>query len=176
MKQHDLAITGGDVVIGDDVAKLNVGVRDGRISVISDQPIDAAETIDATGLTVMPGVIDEHYHCFGGYGWETYENSTRGAAKGGVTSVIDMPLDKPATLTADLLRSKLETLSDSSHVDYACFGGYLAEDPDQMAAMAELGVAAFKLFTGGVAPLSKWIVYLLEPFSGWPASSARLSG
>ena len=88
MKQHDLAITGGDVVIGDDVAKLNVGVRDGRISVISDQPIDAAETIDATGLTVMPGVIDEHYHCFGGYGWETYENSTRGAAKGGVTSVM----------------------------------------------------------------------------------------
>ena len=111
MKQHDLAITGGDVVIGDDVAKLNIGVRDGRISVISDQPIDAAETIDAHGPDRRcPGVIDEHFHAFGGYGWETYENATRGAAKGGVTSVVDMPLDKPATLTADRLRSKLETI------------------------------------------------------------------
>lgn len=152
MKQHDLAITGGDVVLGDDVAKLNVGVRDGQISVISDQPIDAAETIDATGLTVMPGVIDEHFHCFRGYGWETYESATRGAAKGGVTSVVDMPLDKPATLTAALLREKLDAISGSCHVDYALFGGYSEEDPDEMAAMAELGVSAFKLFTGGVAP------------------------
>ena len=100
----------------------------------------------------MPGVIDEHYHCFGGYGWETYENSTRGAAKGGVTSVIDMPLDKPATLTADAAAEQARDALGYCHVDYACFGGYLAEDPDQMAAMAEPGVAAFKLFTGGVAP------------------------
>jgi allantoinase len=63
-----------------------------------------------------------------------------------------MPLDKPATLTAELLRDKLERLESSSHVDYACFGGYLAEDPDQMEEMAELGIAAYKLFTGGVAP------------------------
>jgi allantoinase len=148
----DLAILNGDVVLGDDVVKVNVGVSDGRIALISDAAIDADETIDATGLTVMPGVIDEHFHCFRGYGWETYEGATRGAAKGGVTTVVDMPLDKPPTLTADALRDKLDAIRDSCHVDYACFGGYLAEDPDQMSAMADLGASAFKLFTGGVAP------------------------
>jgi len=148
----DLAILNGDVVLGDDVVKVNIGVSDGRIALISDAAIDADETIDATGLTVMPGVIDEHFHCFRGYGWETYEGATRGAAKGGVTTVVDMPLDKPPTLTAETLRDKLDAIRESCHVDYACFGGYLIEDPDQMSAMADLGVSAFKLFTGGVAP------------------------
>ncbi|HKE81943.1 MAG TPA: amidohydrolase family protein [Solirubrobacteraceae bacterium] len=152
MTHLDLAILNGDVVLGDDVVKVNIGVSDGRVALISDAAIDADETIDATGLTVMPGVIDEHFHCFRGYGWETYEGATRAAAKGGVTTVVDMPLDKPPTLTADTLRDKLDAIRDSCHVDYACFGGYLAEDPDQMTAMADLGAAAFKLFTGGVAP------------------------
>jgi allantoinase len=152
VKHHDLAILNGDVVLGDDVAKINVGVREGRVALITDQAIDADETIDATGLTVMPGVIDEHFHAFRGYGWETYEGATRAAAKGGVTTVIDMPLDKPPTLTAETLRDKLDAIADSCHVDYACFGGYLEDDPDQMTAMADLGVSAFKLFTGGVAP------------------------
>jgi allantoinase len=127
-------------------------VRDGLISMISDGPIDAVTTIDATGLAVMPGVIDEHFHVFRGFGWETHENATRAAAKGGVTTVVDMPLDKPPTLTAAALRSKLEAIRERCHVDYASFGGYLEADPTEMAAMAELGVAAFKLFTGAVAP------------------------
>ena len=69
-----------------------------------------------------------------------------------MTSVVDMPLDKPPTLTAARLRDKLDAIASSCHVDYACFGGYLAEDPDEMERMAEAGASAFKLFTGGVAP------------------------
>jgi allantoinase len=149
---HELAIVGGDVVLGGDIARVNLGVRDGIISLIADGPIDAEQTLDATGLTVMPGVIDEHFHVFWGYGWETYENATRAAAKGGVTTVVDMPLDRPPTLTAAALRAKLDAVQGNCHVDYACFGGYLEEDPDEMGAMAAEGVAAFKLFTGGVAP------------------------
>jgi len=150
--QHDLAIVGGDVVLGGDVAKVNIGVRGGRVSLITDAAIDAARTVDATGLTVMPGVIDEHFHVFYGYGWETYENATRAAAKGGVTTVVDMPLDRPPTLTVATLRAKLGAIAGSCHVDHASFGGYLEDDPDEMAAMADAGVAAYKLFTGGVAP------------------------
>jgi len=142
-QRQDLAVTGGDVVLGGALARVNLGIRDGVISLISAGPIDAERTIDATGLTVMPGVIDEHFHVFWGYGWETYENASRAAVKGGVTTVVDMPLDRPPTLTAAALRAK---------VDYASFGGYLAEDPGEMAAMAAEGAAAFKLFTGGVAP------------------------
>ena len=69
-----------------------------------------------------------------------------------MTTVVDMPLDKPPTLTAERLRDKLDAIAGACHVDYACFGGYLAEDPDEMARMAEAGASAFKLFTGGVAP------------------------
>lgn len=148
----DLAITGGQVVIGGDVVEVNIGVSDGRTSRLTDGPIEAAETIDARGLTVMPGIIDQHFHCFHGYGWESYENATRGAAKGGVTTIVDMPLDRPPSLTAAALSMKLRRIADSCHVDHAAFGGYLADDPDEMVAMAELGVAAFKLFTGAVAP------------------------
>ena len=114
--------------------------------------LDADETIDVTGLTVLPGLVDEHFHVFRGYGWETYENATRAAAKGGITSVVDMPLDRPPTLTADALLEKLTAIADECRVDYAAFGGYLESDPGEIAAMAAAGAVAFKLFTGGVAP------------------------
>lgn len=153
MPSHDLAIINGRVVLdGGCVERVNIGVAEERIATLTDAPIDADQTVDAEGLVVLPGVVDEHFHVFRGYEWETYEGATRAAAKGGVTSVIDMPLDQPPTLTAASLREKLETIADSCHVDYATFGGYLADDPAEMAAMAEAGAICFKLFTGGVAP------------------------
>jgi allantoinase len=153
MAEHDLAIIGSDVVLADgQPARVNLGLRDGRIATITAGPVDADETLDATGLVALPGLVDEHFHVFRGYPWETYEGATRAALKGGVTTVVDMPLDQPPTLTAASLREKLDAIRDACHVDYACFGGYLESDPDEMAAMAAEGAAAFKLFTGGVAP------------------------
>lgn len=153
MPQHDLAIINGRVVLdGGCVEHLNIGVADERITTLTSAPVDAEQIVDAEGLVVLPGVVDEHFHVFRGYPWETYEGATRAAAKGGVTSVIDMPLDQPPTLTAASLREKLESIAGSCHVDYATFGGYLAEDPDEMTAMVEAGAICFKLFTGGVAP------------------------
>ena len=63
-----------------------------------------------------------------------------------------MPLDKPATLTKALLDAKLDGIRDECYVDYAMFGGYLEEKPDEVAALARAGIVAVKLFTGGVAP------------------------
>ena len=153
MASYDLSIVNADVVLpGGEPARVDIGVRDGRIAAIAAGGIEAERTLDATGLVVLPGLVDEHFHVFRGYPWETYENATRAAIKGGVTSVVDMPLDNPPTLTAERLRDKLDAIAGACHVDYACFGGYLAEDPDEMARMAEAGASAFKLFTGGVAP------------------------
>jgi allantoinase len=153
MASYDLSIVNADVVLpGGEPARVDLGVSDGRIAAIAAGGIDAERTLDATGLVVLPGLVDEHFHVFRGYPWETYENATRAAIKGGVTSVVDMPLDDPPTLTAARLRDKLDAIADACHADYACFGGYLAEDPDEMARMAEAGASAFKLFTGGVAP------------------------
>jgi len=109
--------------------------------------LDADETLDIAGLTVLPGLVDEHFHLSVNFGWATYTSATQAAAKGGVTSIIDMPLDAPPTLTAALLRAKLDTIGSECCVDYALYGGYLKEDPDEMAAMATAGAVAFKLFT-----------------------------
>ena len=153
MAQLDFALTGGNVVLPDGrLEPLNVGVLDGRIASITDQALDADETLDVGGLTVAPGLIDEHFHVFWGYGWETYQGATRAAAKGGITTVVDMPLDNPATLTVQRLQEKLAHVRSESYVDYALFGGFPGEDPDEVAALVDAGIVALKLFTGGVAP------------------------
>ncbi len=100
MASYDLSIVNADVVLpGGEPARVDIGVRDGRIATIAAGGIEAERTLDATGLVVLPGLVDEHFHVFRGYPWETYENATRAAIKGGVTSVVDMPLDNPPTLT-----------------------------------------------------------------------------
>ena len=153
MALHDLALVGARVVLPDgDVTQTDIGIRDGRIATIGAGALDADERLDLGGLTVLPGVIDQHFHTFRGFGWETHANGTRAAARGGVTTVVDMPLEDPAVLTAEVLADKLAEIEGLCHVDYACFGGYLAADPDEMTAMAQAGVSAYKLFTGGVAP------------------------
>jgi allantoinase len=153
VERYDLAIAGGEVLLPDgSFSRLDLGVRDGRIAAMAAHRLDAAETLDVTGLTVLPGLIDEHFHVFWGYGWETYAGATRAAAKGGITTVVDMPLDKPATVTADLLRAKLGEVGHECYVDYAAFGGAPSDDPDDIAGLAAAGASAIKLFTGGVAP------------------------
>jgi allantoinase len=153
MALHDLALVNGRVVLpGGLVERVGIGVRDGKVATVTDQAIDADEVIDVGGLTVLPGLIDEHFHTWWGYGWETHENASRAAAKGGITTLIEMPLDRPLTLSAAALRAKLGAVGDDYHVDYAAFGGYLEESPDEMTAMADAGVVAFKLFTGATAP------------------------
>jgi len=152
-ERYDLVVSGADVVLPDGtLQRLEIGVADGRVATLTDRPIDGEERIDASGKVVLPGVVDEHFHVFRGYPWETYEGATRAAAKGGVTTVVDMPLDRPPTLTAALLREKLDAIAGACHVDYAVYGGYLPDDPGEMEAMAEAGASCFKLFTGGVAP------------------------
>ena len=101
---YDFAIVGGEVLLPDgSIHPLNIGTSGSAITALTADGIQAAEVLDASGLTIVPGIIDEHFHVFRGYGWETYAGATRSAAKGGITTVVDMPLDKPATLTAQLL-------------------------------------------------------------------------
>ena len=148
----DLVVINGDVVLPGGQRRLNVGVRDERIAAISSDPLDGVETLDVSGLAVLPGLIDEHFHVWWGYGFETHLAGSRAAVRGGITTVVEMPLDEPVTLTAEALEKKLATAGSEYVTDYAMYGGYLPENPDEMAAMHDAGVAAFKLFTGAVAP------------------------
>jgi dihydroorotase (multifunctional complex type) len=149
---HDMAIVGGTVLLGDDLVPANVGVVDGRIATVTDRPIAAADELDATGLTVLPGLVDQHYHSWWGYGFESHPVSTRAALRGGITTIIEMPLDTPLSLTVSALEAKESVVGGEYHVDHAVIGGYLRESPDEMEALGRAGVVAFKIFTGLVAP------------------------
>lgn len=152
-KTYDLAVINGSVILpGGSTVAANIGISDGKIADISLRPIDAGKTIDAAGKTVIPGLVDQHFHCWWGFGVETHEIATRAAAKGGVTTIIEMPLDKPATLSSELFHAKMAQVGDQYHVDYALIGGYDAERPDEVHAMVRDGAVAIKIFTGDVAP------------------------
>ena len=153
MADTDLALNGGEVLLAAGrPSKANLGISGGRITRISTDAIDAAESLDVSGLTVLPGLIDEHFHVFRNYGWETYEGATRAAAKGGITTVVDMPLDNPPVLTEAALREKLATIGDSCHVDFALFAGDPDDALEELDGMVSAGARALKIFTGAVAP------------------------
>ena len=153
MSELDLALIGGELVMSDGrLPEASVGISSGRIERIASGALPARETLDVSGLTLLPGLVDEHFHVFRDYGWETYEGATRAAVKGGITTIVDMPLDNPPVLTAAALREKLEAITGSCHVDYGLYAG----DPDQaleeLDGMVDAGARALKIFTGGVAP------------------------
>jgi allantoinase len=150
---YDLALIGGRVVLPDGVHDgVNIGVHDGRIATLTSDSIEATRVVDVSSQTVLPGVIDEHFHVFRGYGWDTHEGGTRAAAKGGVTTVVDMPIDKPAILSTEAVEEKVSAIAGTCYVDYALFGGYPAADPSDMERMVAAGVSVFKLFTGELSP------------------------
>jgi allantoinase len=145
----DLVIVGGLVVRpeGSDVA--NIGVKDGKIVAISSDPLKGETVIDAGGLVVMPGAVDLHVHFSepGRTHWEGWWHGSRAAAAGGVTTVVEMPLNAiPATTTLEALHLKLEAARGQSFVDYALWGGLVDDNLAHLPALAASGVIGFKAF------------------------------
>src|SRR6185295_8541026 len=106
---YDLILAGGTVATPNGLERCDVGVAGGRITAIGNLgQTGAAERLDCTGLTILPGVIDTQVH-FREPGLEHKEDlatGSAGAAMGGVTAVFEMPNTKPSTLTADDLADK----------------------------------------------------------------------
>ena len=129
----------------------SVHVAHGRIVKMAawdDVPEDAT-LIDAGLSVVMPGVIDTHVHVNepGRTGWEGFETATRAAAAGGVTTILDMPLNSiPATTTVDALHAKREAARGKTDVNVEYIGGVVPGNVDQIERLAAEGVRAFKCF------------------------------
>jgi dihydroorotase len=147
----DLVIKGGTIVT--DTARFAgaVAVKDGIILAIGrDEAMPGAvETLNATGKYILPGAIDAHVH-FREPGYthkETWETGTASAAMGGVTTVFEMPNTNPPTGTPDALRIKLEA-AKAAYVDFGVYGLLAENNLDQLEALIEGGVAAFKCFMG----------------------------
>ena len=92
-------IKNADVALEAGMARLDVGLRDGRIVVLAadSSGIDADETIDASGKLLLPGAIDIHFHCRApAYPQRgDFATESRAAAAGGVTTIFEMPISKP---------------------------------------------------------------------------------
>ena len=106
----DLLVRGGDVVVGDALQALDIGVEGGRIAALLPRGSDAsaARVLEAAGKAVLPGVIDSHVHVRAPSYPErgTVLSETRAAAAGGVTTILEMPIAKPCCATAEILRTR----------------------------------------------------------------------
>ena len=140
------------VVLPDGVRAVDIEIRDGRITAITDSahaPHVISGVIDAGDLVVLPGLVDSHVHVNepGRTDWEGFVHATRAAAAGGVTTIVDMPLNSvPATTTVDALDMKRRAAARECHVDVAFWGGVVPGNVDHLEPLAAAGVLGFKCF------------------------------
>jgi allantoinase len=128
-----------------------IHVRDGRIVSIGDHresPAGVAE-LDAGELVVLPGLVDTHVHVNdpGRAEWEGFDSATRAAAAGGVTTLVDMPLNSvPPTTTVAGLEAKVQSAGGRCHVDVAFWGGVVPGNAASLEPLVRAGVPGFKCF------------------------------
>lgn len=151
-KTFDLVVHGGTVVNHDGEGPADVGIVDGRIAEVGDlSQADAGERFDATGLHVLPGVIDSQVH-FREPGLEHKEDlqaGMDGAALGGVTTIFEMPNTSPSTTTVEAMADKLRRASGRAAVDHAFYAGAAAENITDLPVLErEPGVCGVKIFMG----------------------------
>lgn len=145
----DFLIRGGRAVIDRDVIAVDIAVEDGLISAIGPELPGAKTEVDATGLTVLPGLIDVHVHFNdpGRADWESAETGSRALATGGGTLFFDMPLNSsPCTVTAADFANKRAVLERSSIANFGLWGGLIPGNLDQLADLADSGAVGFKAF------------------------------
>jgi len=141
------------VVLPDGIRPATIVVKEGRIAAIephSGKPNDgAASTIEAGGSVVMPGLVDSHVHINdpGRADWEGFETATRAAAAGGITTLVDMPLNSiPSTTTVAALDAKRRAAEGRCHVDVGFWGGVVPGNARDLEPLARAGVLGFKCF------------------------------
>ncbi len=151
-ERYDLVVRGGEVVNHAGRGLADVAIRDGKVAAIGDVAAGSgAQEIDASGLHVLPGVIDTQVH-FREPGLEHKEDLATGAASaalGGVVAVFEMPNTNPATVTPELLEDKFQRAAGRMWVDHAFFiGGTGTNAAEIAAAEATPGCPGVKVFMG----------------------------
>lgn len=152
MQAPELVIRGRRVVTEHSVGPASVHVTRGYISSISifDDVLAGAELIEAAPESVvMAGLVDTHVHVNepGRTDWEGFETATHAAAAGGVTTIVDMPLNSiPATTTRQGFESKLAAAQGQLQVDCGFWGGVVPGNTGELAKLWDAGVVGFKCF------------------------------
>jgi allantoinase len=147
----DLVLRSRRAVLPDGERPAAVSVRAGRIVAVReyDAPIEAAEDVDLGELALLPGLVDTHVHVNepGRTEWEGFATATRAAAAGGVTTIVDMPLNSlPPTVDVDALAVKQRAARGQIHVDVGFWGGAIPGNAAALPALHAAGVYGFKAF------------------------------
>ena len=147
----DLYLRNGLVVTENQSYNGGVLIQDGKIQNLigGDQDVDAVDIIDVEGKAILPGLVDGHvhYHDPGREHWEGYLPGSQASVAGGVTTVIEMPINGfPTTIDVDKLKLKRDVADGNCVVDYVHWGGLVNNNLADIKPLHEQGVAGFKSF------------------------------
>lgn len=152
MSDVELVLRSTRVITPEGTRAASVAVSAGKITAVL--PYDAAvpegaRLEDVGDHVVLPGLVDTHVHVNdpGRTEWEGFWTATRAAAAGGITTLVDMPLNSlPPTTTVDNLRTKKDVAADKAHIDVGFWGGALPDNVKDLRPLHESGVFGFKAF------------------------------
>jgi allantoinase len=150
MMEIERVIRGGTVVTEHAETPMDIAVAGGRIAALGDlrESFLSAPSLDARGLVVLPGLVDPHVHFRepGPQAEEDFLTGTRAAAAGGITTVLEQPVDTPPTTTLARFQEKVAWLQGRSYIDYGLWAGVVPDNLDEIAPMHAAGACAFKSF------------------------------
>lgn len=144
------AVRSRRVLLGEAPEPATIWIADGKIARLA--PYDDAPDegiLEGGEALLMPGVVDSHVHLNepGRTAWEGFETGTRAAAAGGITTLVDMPLNCiPVTTSLTALETKREAARRKIAVDLACWGGVVPGNAAELEPMINAGVRGFKAF------------------------------
>src|SRR5688572_19782833 len=145
-----VAIKTNYVVLPDSITSAYVVIENGIIKdIVPHMPRDVARIIDVGDKVLMPGVVDPHVHINepGRIHWEGFDTATKAAITGGITSLVDMPLNSsPVTTTAKAFNEKLVAARKSLHTNCGFWGGVVPGNENEIELLIEKGVLGFKAF------------------------------
>lgn len=149
----DLCIENGIIVTSEKELKGNIYIKEGKIAAITSVTLGegAKRTIDASGKYIFSGFIDPHVHSRDGGAThkEDFYHSTRAAARGGITTILEMPNAVPAIIDSVSFHAQKENLEKKAYIDFGMWGlcvGYA--NNNKLQELKDLGVVGYKFFWG----------------------------
>ncbi|MEI3607930.1 allantoinase AllB [Pseudogracilibacillus sp. SE30717A] len=149
----DHIIRNGEIVTPSATYTANIYIKDGKIAAINEEELngDAKEITDASGLHILPGLIDTHVHSRDGGATykEDFYHSTQAAAAGGITTIFEMPNTNPTINTVENFKKQVNNLQSKAHVNFGIWGICLGDlNNKDLLPLTEAGVIGFKYFWG----------------------------
>ncbi|MFN8578778.1 MAG: amidohydrolase family protein, partial [Candidatus Sericytochromatia bacterium] len=150
MSKIDLALYSKNIIIDNETKSGYILISDGKIiDIVSEFDNKNIEVHDYSNETIISGIVDCHVHINepGRTDWEGFETATKAALAGGITTLIDMPLNcSPVTTTLNALNIKMEEVKNKLWVDCGFWGGIIPNNFENIEPLLKAGVMGCKVF------------------------------